>query len=190
MTWVIISLILLAAFGPVLWLVPSKRDRHLSALREQARREGLIVELRRLPKLNPSPDERVTAGGRVKEPVVECTAYTYALTRRLVWLPGWRLLREEGHPQPVLGWVFDPDLKAAGAEFDASLKSIDALFGGLPADVIGVELSARTLTLYWLEGGAARRETVTSLSALLRAAQDRLFTVDDRFQPKSDDEDS
>lgn len=190
MTWVIIGLILLAAFGPVLWLVPSKRDRHLSALREQARREGLVVELRRLPKLNPSPDERVTAGGRVKEPVVECTAYAHTLTHRLAWLPSWRLLRNEGHPQPVPGWVFDPDLKTAGPAFDASLESLDELFGGLPSDVIGVELSARALTLYWLENRAATRETVTALSALLRVAQDLLFAVDDRFQPKPDDEDS
>jgi hypothetical protein len=190
MTWVIIGLILLAAFGPVLWLVPSKRDRHLSALREQARREGLVVELRRLPKLNPSPEERVTAGGRVKEPVVECTAYTHTLTRRLAWLPSWRLIREEGYPQPLPGWVFDPDLKAGGAAFDASLEILDELFAGLPSDVIGVQLSARSLTLYWLESAAARRDTVTSLSALVKAAQDRLFAVDDRFQPMSGDEDS
>jgi hypothetical protein len=74
MTWLIIGLILLAAFGPVLWLVPSRKDRHLSALREQARLEGLVVELRRLPKLQPSAHERVTAGGRVKKPVQECAA--------------------------------------------------------------------------------------------------------------------
>ncbi len=190
MTWVIIGLILLAAFGPVLWLVPSKRDRHLSALREQARREGLVVELRRVPKLNPRPEERVTAGGRIKLPMVECTAYTHTLTRRLAMLPSWRLLRGEDRPQARPGWEFDPDFKATGVAFDASLESLDDLFDGLPGDVIGVELSSRALILYWLESRGAKRSTVTALSALLMAAQDHLLAVDDRFQTMSGDEDS
>ena len=47
MTWLLIILVLVVAFGPVLWLVPSKRDKRLAALRSRARSAGLIVEMRR-----------------------------------------------------------------------------------------------------------------------------------------------
>ena len=57
MTWLLIILVLVVAFGPVLWLVPSKRDKRLSALRSRARSEGLIVEMRRIPKPNPAPED-------------------------------------------------------------------------------------------------------------------------------------
>ncbi|MDH3663079.1 MAG: hypothetical protein OEU92_24160 [Alphaproteobacteria bacterium] len=202
MTWIIITLILLAAFGPVLWLVPSKRDRQLSAVRDQARREGLVVELRKVPKLNPSADERVSAGGRVKEPVVDCTAYIHTLGRRLSYLPSWRLLRGqdahnsrgEDHRQPRPGWAFDPefkpDLAAGRVAFDASLAGLEHLFQGMPADVVAVELGVRSLTVYWLESRGAERATVTALSELMSAADDRLRAADDQFQPLPDDDDS
>jgi len=194
MTWIIITLILLAAFGPVLWLVPSKRDRQLSGLRDQARREGLVVELRKVTKLNPSADERVSAGGRIKQPVIDCTAYIHPLGRRLNYLPSWRLLRGEDRGQPRPGWAFDPELKpdsaAVRAAFDASLAGLEHFFEGMPADVVAVELGARSLIVYWLESRGAGRETVTALSELMRAAEERLRAADDQFQPLPDDDDS
>jgi hypothetical protein len=194
MTWIVISLILLAAFGPVLWLVPSKRDRHLTALRDQARREGLVVELRRLPKLNPSASDRVSAGGRIKNPKVECAAYSRTLGKRLVNISGWRLLRGNGEPQVLPGWEFDPELRPnldSGRDvFDASLKKLSGLFEALPGDMIGVELSPRSLTLYWLEGRTAQRSTVTALNALLAVAEGDLAGVDEQFRSNTDDEDS
>jgi len=190
MTWLIIGLILLAAFGPVLWLVPSRRDRHLSALRDQARREGLVVALQHVPKLNPSADERVTAGGRVKQPTVACTAYTRTLPRRLVELPAWRLLRGNDHPQARAGWQFDPARNAGGSEFQASMEAIAGLFDELPRDVIGVELSPRALTLYWLESGSADRSTVTRLSDMLTHAQQELLALDEQLQQADGDDHS
>lgn len=190
MTWLIIALILLAAFGPVLWLVPSRRDRQLSALREQARREGLVVDLRRVPKLDPSADERVTAGGRVKQPTIECAAYARTLRRRLILLPAWRLLRGDGPPQVRRGWQFDPALKAAGPEFQASMQRLDDLFEALPEDVIGVELSPRALILYWLESRTAEPETVTRLSDMLTHAQQELLALDEQLQRACGDDDS
>lgn len=198
MTWIIIGLILLAAFGPVLWLVPSKRDRHLSALRDQARREGLLVELRRLPKLNPTAEERVSAGGRVKQPVVECAAYTHGFSRRLTALRAWRVLRGDGDPQVRPGWEIDPqqqpELRSALRRGDevvrASLESLDSLFEALPGDVVGVELTPRSLSLYWLESRSAGRSSVTRLSELMAVAERQLLAVDDGFRAEGDDDDS
>lgn len=190
MTWLIIVLILLAAFGPVLWLVPSKKDRHLSAIREQARREGLVVELRRLPKLQPSAQERVTAGGRVKEPVQECAAYIRTLRRKLRTLPAWRVHRGAGDLEARPGWFFDFDRRARGDAFEATMAALEPLFAELPGDVIALELTDRTLVTYWLERSSATRETVSELASALGAAEAALLDLDDRFQRAAEDDDS
>ncbi|NIP16275.1 MAG: hypothetical protein GWM88_16660 [Pseudomonadales bacterium] len=190
MTWLIIALILLAAFGPVLWLVPSKKDRHLSALREQARREGLVVELRRLPKLQPSARERVTAGGRVKEPLQECAAYIQTMRRRLVMLPSWRVHRGTGELPARPGWYFDFEQRARGEAVDATMAELGSLFERLPADVIALELTDRTLVAYWLERGAATRETVTDMASAMHSAEQALLDLDSRIQSLAEDDDS
>ena len=190
MTWLIIVLILLAAFGPVLWLVPSKKDRHLSALRDQARREGLVVELRRLPKLQPSAQERVSAGGRIKEPVQESAAYIRNLRRRLAALPTWRVHRGTGDLEARPGWIFDFERRARGEAFRATMSALDPLFAGLRDDVIAVELTDKTLLVYWLERGSASRETVSEMASALNAAEDALLDLDDRMQRRAEDDDS
>ena len=109
MSWLIITVVLLIAFGPVLWLIPSQRDKRLAALRLAARQAGLNVEIEHLPKLNASAEERVSAGGVIRDPVVECAAYSHMLERRLYLLPHWRLLKDaQGDDGPVPGWTFNP----------------------------------------------------------------------------------
>ena len=58
MVWIIIIVVLLVAFGPVLYLLPTKKDRRLAALRQQARLVGFVVELKPVRKLNPDARDR------------------------------------------------------------------------------------------------------------------------------------
>jgi hypothetical protein len=181
MSWLIIGVILLAAFGPVLWLMPSKRDRYLSGLRQQARLDGLIVELRHLPKLDPAPEDRVSAGGKLREPLVDCASYSHMFPRRLRVLGGWRLLRspgaDEGSDIPA-GWVIDPGMRAARSEVAEILDCLLPLLPELPEDVIGVELSAAAATIYWLEKSGASPGTVTHFSDVLRQFGEQLMALD------------
>jgi hypothetical protein len=64
--WIIIIVIMLVAFGPLMWLRPSRRERRQAALRQRAYQEGMRVELRRLPKREPAPEERLSASGRAR----------------------------------------------------------------------------------------------------------------------------
>ena len=66
MEWFVIFLALGVAIGPMLYLMPTERDRHLSALRAQAKTLGYTVQLDRVLKLDPDDQERVTAGGGVR----------------------------------------------------------------------------------------------------------------------------
>ena len=172
-----------------MWLLPSKRDRHLAALRQQARLAGLAVELRQLPMLHPSAEDRVSAGGKVRNPVVECAAYSYRLPRRLKLVDGWRLRRDD--PGTVVpGWVGDPALanpKAALAEVSQWL--VDWLTA-LPDDAIALELRPSSVDVYWLEKSSHGVESVTSIAAQLAAIGGEIAALDERKIAELADEDS
>ncbi len=190
MTWIIIGLILLVAFGPVFWLLPSKRDRRLSTLRQAARLAGLTVELRHLPKLNPEPEDRVSAGGKIREPVIDCAAYSWSMTRKLRVLPELRLLRGTQGTTALPGWVFDPERKRQGEHLDVLLKALGNIIETLPGDVIGFEVSERQLVCYWQESPGSGVELVTSMAARLRRLGHDLNRVDEGVEEEYLDPDS
>jgi hypothetical protein len=171
MTWVLIVLVLVIAFGPVLWLVPSKRDKRLSAMRSRARSEGLIVEVRRIPKPDPDPEDRVSAGGKVRNPVIECASYALALPRSLKVLPAWRVLRKasDGRPDPFDDWQYDQRPKGEGrAHLDAVLALAAMTLDELPEDVVALEVSPRMVLAYWLERPGSNEQSVPPLAATLK----------------------
>ncbi len=191
LTWLIIIVVLLVAFGPVLWLVPSRKDRRLAGLRERARREGFVVELVRLPDPDPSPQQRVSAGGRLRDPVIECAGYTHMMTARLKWLPGWRMLRMAGASDgPRPGWVFDPGSRPDGDYLAQMINATDPGLDSVPPDVVGLAVANRHLTAYWLEQAGSDEATVTRLMALLTAWEARLKMLDGEINTAKIDEDS
>ena len=191
MTWMIIAIVLLAAFGPLLWLVPSRRDRRLAALRQAGRQEGLMVELRHIPKTNPAAEDRVSAGGVIRDPTVECAAYSHTFVGRLTRLPIFRLLRASGAVEgPRDGWVFDPAAEAANPYWQRLWPCFEAIFDQLPEDVIGVELEPRLVRLFWLEGPASQVEQVGAIAGQLRTLEGRLMALENDIETEIADEDS
>lgn len=193
MTWIIIVVVLLVAFGPVFWLVPSRKDKRLAALRSRARADGLLVDIRRLPKLNPNPEDRVSAGGRVREPTVECAAYGRMFARKLRYLPGWRILRAppEGEPDPFADWQYDQRPTGEGrAYLGAMLPLVRTALDRLSDDVIGFEVEPRGTFAYWLEKPGSTVETVGELASTLADLEADLTALDTRLAPRSPDIDS
>ena len=193
MTWLLIVLVLVVAFGPVLWLVPSKRDKRLSALRSRARSEGLIVEMRRIPKPNPAAEERVSAGGKVRDPVIECASYGLPLSRGLKYLPTWRVVRkpaEEG-PDPFPDWQYDQRAKGESREYlDEMLKRAEMLLRALPEDVAALEVGARMVLVYWLEKPGSTESSVPDLAAAVRSFADSLSDLDRQIEAARSSNDS
>lgn len=191
MTWLIIAIVLLAAFGPVLWLMPSRRDRRLTALRLAGRQEGLTVDIRHIPKINPTAQERVSAGGVIRDPVVECAAYAHTFAHRLIRLPPWRLLKAQGASDgPRSGWVFDPLPDTSNPYWQRLWPSVDPLFENLPEDVIGLELEPRLATVFWLESPASGPDQVTEIAGQLRDLEGRLVALEEDIEAEIADEDS
>ena len=72
MEWFIIFLALGVAIGPMLYLMPTDRDRHIAGLRALAKKMGYTIQLDKVAKLDADDQERVTAGGGVRHPAVAC----------------------------------------------------------------------------------------------------------------------
>lgn len=193
MSWIVIAVVLLAAFGPVFWILPSRRDRRLAALRAQAREEGLVVDLRKLPKRNAAAYERVSSAGEVRNPVVEVAAYAQGMARKLQNLPAWRLQRGEDEGEhgnaPREGWIY-LDRPTGQAHVAAMLELADPLLAALPADVLAVEVAPRNLLIYWREGLEAGPRQVSEMAAWLREFEARLLALDEQITARSEGEDS
>ncbi len=193
MSWMLIALVLLVAFGPILWLVPSRRDKRLSALRARARSEGLMVEIRRIPKPDPAPEDRVSAGGRIREPVIACAAYGLALQSKLRYLPTWRLVREAppGEPDPLPDWQYDLRPEGSGrAYLKPLLGLVSGVLARLPDDVLAFELEAGRVLVYWLEKPGATVETVSRIAGILRSFEQDLRALEADIESSREGNDS
>ena len=198
MTWLIIGVVLLVAFGPVLWLIPSKKDKRLAGLRERARVEGFVVELNRLPNLDPTAEERVSAGGRPRVAVIECSGYSYSMARNLEFLPTWRLLqtRQELPPETQSsknrrpGWEFETGRQPEREHLSAMLDATDEVLEALPDDVVGLEVARRRLTFYWLEKPGIELDVLATLMAHFKAWEARLRALDEKILAAKNSEDS
>jgi hypothetical protein len=178
-TWLIIIVILLVAFGPILWLRPSARDRRQSALRAQARKDGLQVEIRRYPKLDLQPEERVTSGGKPLDVQLEAAVYLTPLDPKLRHLPSWRVLRAADGLPAWPGWVFGVGARPEHPELRRVLAELEPLVAELKDDVKALECDPLALGAYWLERPGTGPADVTSLADWLRRAAARLTALDE-----------
>lgn len=178
MAWWMIVLLLVAAFGPILWILPSRRDRLLASLRSGARRRGLLVELTQLPDLAAPPEARVSAGGKPRVPTVACTAYRQPMPRAVNHAPRWRLLAVDpavsllvgSRAGPVPGWVFD----GAAAGDERYWERGSQPLSRLPDAVIGVEADRNQVGVFWRERVAVEQidSILDDLAEALRGLSD------------------
>ncbi len=185
MVWIIIAVIFVVAFGPLLWLRPSPRERRLGRLRQRAYELGLRVELRRLPRPDVTPEERVSAGGRARDITADYAAYISPLTARLRMLPAWRLLRQGNGMQAVPGWSFEAGRRPRHDRLEAALDAVAEELAALPEDVIALECQPFSLADYWLEGPQTTTQRVDDLAARLGRAGDALTALDARLKAES-----
>ncbi len=162
--WLIIFGVLALAFGPVVHLMPSKKDRRLAKLREEARRQGLVVELKPVRKLAAAAKERVTAGGRIRVPEHPSVCYSLPLGKALDAVQPWRLLKGP------TGWVADEGL----APVSGLAAELLPLFNGLPHDAVAIDYHGHSVGCYWLERFPAGAEIVVGLKATLVEIGDQL----------------
>jgi hypothetical protein len=168
LNWLIVTVVLLVAFGPVLWLVPSRRDRALARMRTRARTLGVTVELVALPDPDPTPQARVSAGGRPRHPTIAGVAYRYPLARATPLAPAWSIVRgPSSGPGAMPGWQWT----GAAAGLPGYWQEAAAILARVPGDVFAAEVDPGRVTLFWRErvGDQEPEEAVESLVNVLRA---------------------
>jgi hypothetical protein len=160
--WFIIVLALGVAIGPILYLMPTERDRYLTSLRAQARKLGYTVQLDKVLKVNPDPDERVTAGGSIRQIAVSCTRYQLPLGVTVNAVSPILLLRISSTPTiPVERlspfWAvngLDVSQRKAIKRWQSdssSLGELVAVLDQMPRDVLAVQLDKRFIAAFWRE---------------------------------------
>ena len=156
---IIIVGILVVAFGPILYVLPSKRDRRLAALRAEARRLGLTVELKPVRNPDAAPSERVTAGGRSRQPMHASARYALTLDRTVDAQPPWRLLRSAD------GWIADAGMDPPAGWLGRLRPHLETL----PDDAVAVDFGGRSLGCYWLERSPSATAAVAEINGALEA---------------------
>ncbi|MDE0038094.1 MAG: hypothetical protein OXU77_11145 [Gammaproteobacteria bacterium] len=151
MVWIIIGIVLVAAIGPVFWLLPSKRDRAQGQLRSAARQAGLVVEIAALPKVDSRPEERVSAGGKPRDATIDCVAYRLALPRPVPNAPSWLLLRSDRENRYLEGWTTLSPPSRLPARQATYWRDIAAVLDRLPGGCAAVEADTRHISWYGRE---------------------------------------
>ena len=151
MVWIVIGIVLIAAIGPVFWLLPSKRDRVQGQLRAAARQAGLVVEMANLPKVDARAEERVSAGGKPREATIDCVAYRLAIPRPMPNAPAWLLLRSDRENRYLTGWTTLSPPSRLPAMQAAYWCDIAAVLDGLPGGCMAVEADTRRISWYGRE---------------------------------------
>jgi hypothetical protein len=185
LTWLIIGTALLAAFGPVFWMLPSRSDRRLAKMRARARSHGIQVEITQLDDLAAEPAARVSAGGVKREPKVLCAAYRLGLRRLARAAPQWKILRKPvADDGPIAGWTWAT--RPAG---DAAYwQRVGDVLQKLPPDTLACETRTSEVACWWRERTTAEdaeasvdrlNELLQNLAEIQLLADAALTAVDD-----------
>ncbi|WP_426119633.1 hypothetical protein [Pseudomonas sp. DSP3-2-2] len=140
--WIILSIVGVM-LSPLVWLRPSRQQSGRMALRMEARRMGLAMQLAPqewphwLPKEPPSPCAQYHRPRRMEK----AASWVYWQTEAGVWLNRWREPCED--------------------------ESLLTQFNTLPADVFKVEADEQMIALYWAERGEP--EVLQRIAAVLKA---------------------
>ncbi len=184
MVWLIVALGLLVAFGPILWILPSRRDRRLARLREAARRHGMAVELVRVPLLAPKPEDRVSAGGARRDAAQPCAAYRLPMPPGNEAAPSWFLIRGQAAQSPVEGWAPHPDQRdeRLPSDADAYWHAVAQALVDTATPVLAIEATPAAVSWHWAEDVAAKSgdaavddiaQRLRAIGALQQAAGER-----------------
>ncbi|WP_019530189.1 hypothetical protein [Dasania marina] len=170
MNYFIIAIIVAIVLGPIMWMMPSTRQRQQVALRQYALAQGLQIKVCDLPQ---SHRQRVR-----KAPAKQGVIYRLPLANKrpitmtqVYCLSRAEFVSDQFSPQPepavtspqadVYEWQGD-SLAAVEAEFTAALQHC-------PASAVAIEYSAAGVACYWQErGGNAAVDQIKSALAALR----------------------
>ena len=178
--WLIIIVVLTIAIGPILYLLPTAKDKRLAGLRETARQLGLHVKITFLPKLDPRAAERVNSAGAERMTTIACAGYQLPVGKRLD-ASGFVLRRLPSAStrlvhEVIKGWgTLDSKERDQLRGRTALLGMLAQIVSKLPQDALGLGYDDRSVVCYWTEASGADEATVAGLRELLQTLADALI---------------
>ena len=185
--WVVVALVVALAVGPIMTLLPSKRDKRLAELRAAARRAGLVVEMTAVPKLDAEAVERVSAGGTARAAKVDCASYRLPLPKGLPYAPCWQLLKSERENRYLPGWTALQPPTNLPVPAQDYWQRISAILDALPGDCIGVQADARMVA--WLGRERTEGDPAHVVAENIRAGLEALGILHSELSAAAEDRD-
>ena len=179
LAWIVVALVLALAIGPLLWLLPSKRDKRIGELRAAARRAGLVVETTAVPKIDAAAEEQVSSGGAPRAARLDCAAYRLLLPKPLLGAPSWRLLKAERENRYLAGWTTLRPPRNVPTPSEDYWRRIGDLVDGLPGGCVGVDAGEGAVAWLGVERPTDASGETSSAEALIDEVRARLQAIAD-----------
>ena len=171
MAWLFVLLGLALVLGPLLYLMPTRRDKEQAMLRSSARAVGLVVELATLHKVDSEAHERVSASAQPRQPRIQCVRYGLPMGSPLSGLPEVHLVRGRNSD-----WQADPEYPPVAN--DELVLLLRPLLESLPGSARGLAVTASLVWVYWLEsldGAASGQDRVDQIRQAMVTIRDRVI---------------
>lgn len=150
--WMVVTLMAaLMVVGSIMWIMPSKHDRRIAKLRQQAIVSGIKVKLMKYPVINVS--------GRVEENCHEGASYSFVDVPLKGVKTGWMLIRSDDQSEPLdgvnenkpidgWGWYIKQD--ELQEEIIAHIMQLTSKYS---ESLFAVSIMARSISIGWSEAG-------------------------------------
>ena len=111
-------------------------------MRIDARKSGLITQGIVISDISAPAMERVTAGGKIRTPKVQCIAWERRYSDEFAAMPIWTLYASSNGNGPIEGFIFEPSLSETRLKHQEEYwKRVAKAIDQLPADIVAVRSS-------------------------------------------------
>ena len=178
LAWAVIPLVLMIVFAPIFYVLPTSRDKYLTALRLRAKLSGCLVKMASLDKLDANGTELVRSSGRVVQPKYQLMSYTRLIQSKVDFHHSFLFRRISGRiPRSISqlskdwGLVAETTQINGAAEPDNRVSFLDKhanelinIFHALPLDVQGLSIDSKRVVIFWNEsqGAISKRKRLSN----------------------------
>ena len=179
MDWLIVTLGVLIAFGGIVYVLPSRNDRLRGNARLRARRVGMTVSSSTIPNLNAANVEKVTAGGRRRNPTHLGFVYFKNYLDDLDNLPNWQIVPNMDSTHPIAGWTLQPFVVDEVFHLDNEYwRAIEDLCASAPRRCLGIRCNE--IGVAWIGVEDLREHDVEGFVDDVEGFLDRLADLNTR----------
>ena len=197
LAWAIIPLVLMIIAAPIFYVLPTSRDKYLTALRLRAKNSGCLVKMASLDKLDANESELVRSSGRVVQPKYQLMSYTRLIQSKVDFYHSFLFRRiSDRTPQSIsrlskdwglvmettqVDGIAEPDNRASF--LDKYVDELISIFQALPLDVQGLSIDSKRLVIFWNESqGAISKRKRLSNEKIEQKAEEKLEPINVCFR--------